>query len=270
MPLKELIKQVLPHGICEYSIRRHEYIRLGIGANQASWMALSPRQYRDLQDARLELVPREILSSLQTCVDAGAHAGNWTQALLSCFSPKRVVAVECEPRLVNPLKERFSASPTVAVIDAALAESEGTANFHQLRHPAGSSLLKPRADVVKEFVPNSWDLIGTVDVRKISYDQLVANEKEISILKLDIQGAEMGMLTASREGLRKTKCIIMEVTFTPHYEGDSGFPELHQFMAQRGFGLYRLSSPYHRGGRVLFADAVYVQEEMLRDLHPNA
>jgi len=113
-------------------------------------------------------------------------------------------------------------------------------------------------------------LIGTVDVRKITYDQLVANEKEISILKLDIQGAEMAMLTASREGLQKTKCIIMEVTFTPHYEGDSGFPELHQFMAQRGFGLYRLSSPYHRGGRVLFADAVYVQEEMLRDLHPNA
>jgi FkbM family methyltransferase len=270
MSLKEIVRQLIPHGICEYSIRRHEYIRLGIGAYKAGWIAFSPRQYRNLQDARLELVPKEILSSLRTCVDAGAHAGNWTQALLSCFSPERVIAVECEPRLIAPLKERFSSFPSVTVIDAALAESEGTANFHQLRHPAGSSLLKPRADVVKEFMADSWDLIGTVDVRKISYDQLVANEKEISILKLDIQGAEMGMLTASRVGLQKTKCIIMEVTFTPHYEGDSGFAELHQFMAHRGFGLYRLSSPYHRGGRVLFADAVYVQEEMLRDLHPKA
>jgi hypothetical protein len=108
-----------------------------------------------------------------------------------------------------------------------------------------------------------------VKVRKISYDQLVAEEDEVSILKLDIQGAEMATLTASREGLRKTHCIIMEVTFTPHYENDSGFPDLHRLMADKGFGLYRLSAPYHRGGRVLYADAVYIREDILRDLSPK-
>jgi FkbM family methyltransferase len=268
MPLKDLIKQVIPHGLCEYSIRRHDYMRLGFGAMEASWIALSARQHRDLCDSRLDLLPKEILSKLSTCVDAGAHAGNWTAALLERFNPERVIAVECEPRLVGPLRARFAAFPLVSVVDAALAESEGTASFHQLRHPASSSLLKPRADVVKEFLPNSWDLIGTVDVRKISYDQLVAAEKEISILKLDIQGAEMGMLAASRDGIEKTDCVIMEVTFTSHYEGDSGFPELHQCMAGRGFGLYRLSAPYNRGGRILFADAVYVREKILAGEKP--
>jgi FkbM family methyltransferase len=266
MALKALVKQVIPHGICEYSIRRHDYMRLGFSASHASWIALSLRRYQSLCDARLDLVPKPILSALRTCVDAGAHAGNWTQALLDHFRPERIIAVECEPRLVALLKEKFAALPQVAVVDAALAEGEGTARFHQLRHPAGSSLLKPRADIAKEFETNSWDLIGTVDVRKLTYDQLVADEEEISILKLDIQGAEMGVLASSREGLRKTKSIIMEVTFTSHYEGDSGFPELHQFMVSMGFGLYRLSSPYHRGARVLFADAVYVREDILHDL----
>jgi FkbM family methyltransferase len=269
MSLKEFVKQLLPQGICEYSVRRHEYMRLGLDSGRASRSALSPRRYRSLQDARLELVPREILSNLATCVDAGANLGTWTQALIDCFSPKRVIAVECEPRMVDPLRKKFTAFPFVTVVDAALAEAEGVASFHQLRHPAGSSLLKPRSDVVKEFVAHSWDVIATVEVRKIGYDQLVSGEKEISILKLDIQGAEMGMLQASRTGLKKTKCIIMEATFLPHYEGDSGFPELHQFMASAGFGLYRLSSPYHRGGRVLFADAVYVREEILGALAPN-
>jgi FkbM family methyltransferase len=269
MVLKELLKQVLPHGVCEYSIRRHDYMRLGFSGYQASWIALSIGRYQNLRAARLELVPSSILSNLRTCVDAGAHAGSWTQALLDGFKPERVIAVECEPRLVEPLKAKFSALPLVTVIDAALAESEGTASFHQLRHPASSSLLKPRAGIVKEFLANSWDLIGTVDVRKISYDQLVADEDEISILKLDIQGAEMGVLSASKEGLEKTKCIIMEVTFTSHYEGDFGFPELHQLMARKGFGLYRLSDPYNRGARVLFADAVYVREEMLHDMAPE-
>jgi|HubBroStandDraft_4_1064222.scaffolds.fasta_scaffold141933_2 FkbM family methyltransferase len=269
MTLKDLVKQVIPHGICEYSIRRHDYLRLGLNPPQASWIALSRQRHQSLCDARLDLVPKAIFSTLRTCVDAGAHVGNWTQALLDHFKPERIIAVECEPRLVGPLMARFSSHPCVAVVDAALAANEGTACFHQLKHPAGSSLLQPRADVVKEFEAHSWDLVGTVEVRTLTYDQLVADEDEISILKIDIQGAEMGVLSNSREGLGKTKCIIMEVTFTSHYESDSGFPELHQLMAGKGFGLYRLSSAYHRGARVLFADAVYVREDILCDLAPE-
>jgi FkbM family methyltransferase len=269
MILKDLVKQVIPHGIAEYSIRRHDYMRLGIDAYQASWIALSVRQHRDLCDARLNLFPPTILSALRTCVDAGAHAGSWTQALLDRFKPQHVIAVECEPRLVGPLKAKFGALPFVAVVDAALADSEGTANFHQLRHPAGSSLLKPRSGVTREFAANSWDVIGTVEVRKISYDQLVADEEEVSILKLDIQGAEMGVQGSSREGLGKTKSILMEVTFTSHYESDAGFPELHQLMASKGFGLCRLSPPYHRGARILYADALYIREDILHDLPPD-
>jgi hypothetical protein len=62
----------------------------------------------------------------------------------------------------------------------------------------------------------------------------------------------------------------LEVTFTPHYENDSGFPELHQLMARKGFGLYQLSyPPYHRGVRILYADAVYLREDFLHDLAPE-
>jgi FkbM family methyltransferase len=267
--LKEIVRQIVPHGLCEYSVRRHEYMRLGLSPSRANWMALSARRHRRLCDARLELVPRIILSKLRTCVDAGAHSGSWTEVLLECFKPERVIAVECEPRLVERLHKKFAGSPAVRIIDAALGAGQGTATFHQLRHPAGSSLLKPRADVKQQFLDNSWDVIGTVEVRKIDYDQLVDSEDEISILKLDIQGAEMEMLAASRDGLQKTKCIIMEVTFTSHYDGDSGFAELHQFMKEREFGMYRLSPAYHRGGRVLFADAVYVREEILRKTVPE-
>jgi FkbM family methyltransferase len=266
--LKTLARQLLPHGICEYSFRRHDYVRMGLGRSRANWLALSRRQYQRVCDARLNFLPKEITSSLRTCVDAGANEGNWTEALLSVFAPERVIAVECEPRLVGPLRTRLSSFPCVEVVDAALAESDGTATFHQLRHPAGSSLLKPRTDIVREFAANSWDVIAEVSVKKISYDQLVAKEAEVSILKIDIQGAEMEVLSNSREGLQRTKSVIMEVTFTPHYENDAGFPELHHLMAQKGFGLYRLSLPYDRGARALYADAVYVREDILQKLTP--
>ena len=269
LSFKNLVKSVLPQMACEYSVRRNTYIRLGFDSSEATRKAFSSRRYQAMCDARLNLLPREITSALRTCVDAGAHRGSWTLALLEMFTPERVIAVECEPRLVEQLSKAFASHPGVRVVDAALGGSEGNAKLYQLRHPAGSSLLKPSAAIGKEFEAGSWDVIGEASVRKISYDRLVAEESEISVLKLDIQGAEREVLTNSEEGLRKTKSIIMEVLFTPHYDCDAGFSELHDLMRCRGFGLYRLSPAYHRGGRALFADAVYVREEILRALSPQ-
>jgi FkbM family methyltransferase len=266
MGVKSFVKQVLPLGICEYSVRRHEFMRMGIDGGRASALAVSSQAHEAILETRLNLVPTAILQTLRTCVDAGANAGLWTQTLLHVFRPARVIAVECEPRMLGPLKARFTGNSRVQIIEAALAQSAGTARFHQLSHPAGSSLLEARAEIKTEFHANSWDAVGSVEVPTIGYDQLVEGEQEISILKLDIQGAEERVLAGSSEGLRKTKSIILEVTFVSHYEGDAGFPELHRLMEQKGFGLYRLSAPYHRGGRILYADAVYVREEILSTL----
>jgi FkbM family methyltransferase len=264
--VKELVKQVLPHGLCEYSVRRHDFMRLGFTSTEAGRIALSPQKYRALCDSRLNLVPKEITSALRICVDAGAHVGSWTEAVLDLFSPDRVIALECEPRLVEGLKRRFRDRPLVSVVDAALAASAGVMTFHQLQHPASSSLLRPRAEIEREYEGDSWRVIGEVPVRTVGYDEVVSAQPEVSILKLDIQGAEMDVLKNSTTGLDKTKSVIMEVNFTPHYDRDASFPDLHQLMAQRGFGLYRLSSVYHRGGRALFADAVYVKENILHEL----
>jgi FkbM family methyltransferase len=269
LTFKGLVKGVLPQMACEYSVRRSTYIRLGFNSSEATRKAFSSRRYQAMCDARINLLPREITSALRTCVDAGAHLGSWTQALVGVFTPGQVIAVECEPQLVEQLNKAFASHPSVRVVDAALGGSDGNATFYQLRHPAGSSLLKPTAEIGKEFEAGSWDVIGETSVRKITYDRLVAEESEISVLKLDIQGAEKEVLTNSEEGLRKTKSIIMEVLFTPHYDRDAGFAELHDLMRRKGFGLYRLSPSYDRGGRALFADAVYVREEILRALSPQ-
>jgi FkbM family methyltransferase len=197
-------------------------------------------------------------------VDAGAHKGSWTGCLLDLFKPERVLALECEPILVQELRNRFRTATQVSVIDAALAASRGTAKFHRLQHPASSSLLQPRPEIGKEFQRRSWDVVGEISVNTIGYDELVASEQEVSILKLDIQGAEKTVLLNSESGLKKTKAIIIEMNFTPHYYDEGGFAELHQLLVQKGFGLYRLSYPYQHGGRSLFADGTYVREDLLQ------
>jgi len=264
---KNVLKQILPAGIVEYSVRRHAYLRMGLPNRDASMMAFSPATYLEICNARLDLLPNKITANLRTCVDAGAHKGAWTQALLLVFRPEAVVLVECEPRLVGELNTTIGRLPRTKVVDAALSGENGSAEFFQLRHPAGSSLLKPRAGIEKQFEQNSWDVVGQARVKTISYDRLVESEEEVSVLKLDIQGAEAKVLRDSGSGLKKTKAIIMEVTFLSHYEDDSTFPHLHELMKQKGFGLYRLSDAYHRGnGRAIYADAVYIREDLLQVL----
>jgi FkbM family methyltransferase len=265
--LKNVVKQILPLGIADYSIRRHTYLRMGLPNREATLKAFRSGIYGGIRDARLDLLPTEITSSLRTCVDAGAHKGAWTRALLLMFRPERVVLVECEPRLVGQLNSTIGRLPGTKVVDAALSDEDGSADFVQLRHPAGSSLLKPRNDIQKQFERNSWDVVGQARVKTVSYDRLVECAEEVSILKLDIQGAEAKVLRGSASGLKKTKAIIMEVTFLSHYEDDSTFPFLHELMKLKGFGLYRLSDAYHRGnGRAIYADAVYIREEILHSL----
>ncbi len=265
--MKNLVKQILPTGIGEYSIRRHAYLRMGLPSRKASRLALRSEIYEEIRDARLDLLPKQITGALRTCVDAGAHKGAWTQALLLMFRPECVVLVECEPRLVGELNNTIRRLPRTRVVDAALSADDGSAEFFQLRHPAGSSLLKPREDIGKQFEKDSWDVVGQARVKTVSYDRLVESEEEVSILKLDIQGAEARVLRGSVSGLQKTKAIIMEVTFLSHYEEDSTFPQLHELMRQKEFGLYRLSDAYHRGeGRAIYADAVYIREEILRNV----
>jgi FkbM family methyltransferase len=265
--LKNTLRQILPNGICEYSIRRHTFLRMGLPSRDAARMALRAGVYGAIRDARLELLPKELTAELHTCVDAGAHEGSWTRALFMVFRPERVLLVECEPRLVDQLKNTVGRLPGTQVVDAALSGEDGSADFFQLRHPAGSSLLKPRDDIGKQFEGDSWDVVGRAQVKTVSYDRLVEPYEEVSILKLDIQGSETRVLRSSVSGLNKTKAVIMEVPFVSHYEEDLTFPHLNELMRQKGFGLYRLSDIYHRGaGRALFADAVYVREEILQSL----
>ena len=265
--LKNTLRQILPNGICEYSIRRHTLLRMGLASRDAARIALRAGAYRAICDARLELLPAAVTANLQTCVDAGAHEGSWTRALLMIFHPKLVLLVECEPRLVDQLKNTVGRVPGTQVVDAALSGEDGSADFFQLKHPAGSSLLKPRDDIRKQFEGDSWDVVGCAQVKTVSYDCLVEPYEEVSILKLDIQGSETRVLRSSVSGLKKTKAVIMEVPFVSHYEEDSTFPHLNELMRQKGFGLYRLSDTYQRGaGRALFADAIYVREEILQGL----
>jgi hypothetical protein len=82
----------------------------------------------------------------------------------------------------------------------------------------------------------------------------------VGLLKIDVQGFERAVLAGASETLKRTAYVLIEANFVSLYEGDLLLPQLHELMLDAGFTLASLSRPYVRGGRALFADALYRRE----------
>ena len=103
-------------------------------------------------------------------------------------------------------------------------------------------------------------MTDTLTVGTTTVDDLAAG-RPVALLKIDVQGAEREVLAGAAQTLPHTHAVLLEVTFTSHYQGDTTFPWLHNYLTERGFELVGLSEPFVSSrNTVLWCDACYVQQ----------
>lgn len=119
-------------------------------------------------------------------VDLGANIGSVTAAALSYGL--EVIAFEPDPLALATLKARFSSDPRVTIIPKAVGAQARTATFYHLpEYTEASSLIKTAENSVGE--PVEVDVINIVDF-------INGLDKPISVIKMDIEGAEAECLEA--------------------------------------------------------------------------
>jgi hypothetical protein len=91
------------------------------------------------------------------------------------------------------------------------------------------------------------------------------------VLKLDVQGAELGVLRGAGELLGQIKVIQSEVWFKRAYgEKTPLFHEVYDFLAQFGFSLMEFGGPFYNANRELYCcEAYFVQSRVLGSLAAN-
>jgi FkbM family methyltransferase len=226
---------------------------------------VSPLAYPDALDANLDMLPSWVDPRAGVIVDIGANEGNWTGEILRVFPGAQVIAAEPghEPRAL--LETRFAGQRNVTVDPRAVSDRSGSATFHVTRWSVFSSLLPPSAALHELYgaAGSSTEELDTVQVETVTLDELVG-ERRVSILKLDVQGGELAVINGGRRALEKTDCVLIEVLFVEHYQGDTTFPGIHAAMAEQGFQLIDISRPFRDGdGPALWADACYARPPAL-------
>lgn len=153
------------------------------------------------------------LNSNSIVIDAGAHHGEFSSAIIQRFG-SRCYLVEANPDLAATL----SHPNYKAVIAAALASEDGKAVFwHRANLESGSILPRPREERAT-----------TAEVETITLASLMYRNslKGVDLLKLDIEGAEFDFLNSAPEEVLHS---IGQITV-----------EFHDFLAEFSrAGLYK-------------------------------
>lgn len=197
----------------------------------------------------------------QTIVEVGAADGRDAEYYAELFPQARILAVEPVPESYAKLASRMSRVDRLTAVNAALTTQVGKAEFHVARLADASSLLpaKPTGSNYDEYTTSRH----TIEVETTTLDALCRQHgiTEIDLLKMDVQGAEMRILSAACDLLERSAigAIYTEVQFTQFYHDAARFHDVAHFLSRHDFRLHNLYNLIHdHRGQLLWGDAIFL------------
>lgn len=157
---------------------------------------------RPLQNRRLRVFYRDLISPGDLCFDIGAHVGSRAAAMIAAGG--RVVALE--PQTVFHRVLRHLPSERLTVLPLAVGDHPGQLDLYVSRlHPTVTTLSPNWIATVGQapgFRSVKWDRTVTVEVTTL--DALIASHGMPRFCKIDVEGMEASIL----EGLSQAVPLI--------------------------------------------------------------
>ena len=198
-------------------------------------------------------------SNIRTVIDIGANTGSYVAYLDEFFSPAAIHAFEplaaCQPKLAA-LRERM---PHLTVYDVALADRPGKETFFQNEYAPASSLL-PVSDISKQAFPETErQSATTVKVARLDDVLDAATLEQDVLIKIDVQGVEDRVIRGGQAVFSAARVVLVEMSFTPMYEGQPLFEEVHHLLEGSGLRLAGFKNQIDsvETGQPLFAHCFY-------------
>lgn len=162
-------------------------------------------------------------------VDIGAYIGRWTEMAGSIFPSANILMLEAQEnkreilsKLVEDSRGRFQMEICL------LSDAEKDVEFYEME--TGSSIYSELTSVDRVTVEKqSKTLEGVLKAQGVS---------SVDLLKLDVQGAELDILSGAGGILETVKVIAMEVSVRPYNKGAPLFSEVISFMTALGFQCF--------------------------------
>ncbi len=217
------------------------------------------------------------LSRLTRIVDVGANPFN-DPPYLALLRAGHCAVTGFEPQEDALAKLNAAKGPNETYLPDAVGD--GSEETLRLYRSAGFTSIYPPDEAAMRFLGKpGWARVDReVPLRTVTLDDCPGVEP-FDLLKIDIQGGELGVFRGARRLLSSALAVISEVRYYPLYEGEPMLGAVDQELRAQGFLLHKfmfnearaLGSPPMKGLRfrrmkdqLVDGDAVYLKD--LRDL----
>ncbi len=158
-------------------------------------------RFRD-QRAEFEIIGSHLRPGDIAC-DIGANKGSFVYWLSRCVGHGRVVAFEPQPDLAQRLADvcRSIGLNNVTVEAMAVYSHSGEQRLYvPTSHQPGASLQRAAVEA---------ESFTTLSVPLVSLDEYFAADERIALLKIDVEGAELGVFRGAERILRQHGPLLM-------------------------------------------------------------
>ncbi len=152
-------------------------------------------------DRQTELVISKVCEKNSSCIDVGCHKGEVLDIMLQYAPNGTHFGFEPIPDMYKALTEKYGEN--CHFFDVALSDKKGETTFnHVLSNPAYSGIQKRKYDR-----PNEEDT--SIKVQMDSLDNLIPKDAKIDLIKIDVEGGELGVLKGAKELIDRCKPVIV-------------------------------------------------------------
>jgi len=145
---------------------------------------------------------KKILKTNSNCVDVGCHKGEILDTILK-FSPLgKHFAFEPIPYLFDYRKEKYK-SKNISLYPVALFDTRGTTSFHHVINAPAYSGIRKRKYETKDVE------IDELKVETDLLDNIIPENVTLDFIKIDVEGAEYGVLRGSMKTVKRCKPTII-------------------------------------------------------------
>lgn len=216
-------------------------------------------------------------------IDGGANVGKWSSGIIKMFPEASILMLDANERHTEALtttRDAFRQMHPNSYFDfkfALLGDREGRnatffARKEKIHHTGDSMFLEQtRAysnkgrNAVKATVQHMRTVDGLwnefVKEAPASVRSRIGDEKSVGLLKLDIQGGEMGALAGSVEVLKQVQVVMCELSVSPLNAGAPLMFETLVMLRRYGFIMYDITDIVRWSRGAIQVDALFVHKD---------
>lgn len=127
-------------------------------------------------------------------IDVGVHIGSITAAVIDRDKSVGVIGIEAMPEKINFLRKKF---PSITLHGCAAGNTNGEVSFFINEKQTGYSSLIRQHGTIKEI---------RIPIRRM--DDIISSD-QVDVVKIDVEGAELGVLQGSENLVTKNRPTIL-------------------------------------------------------------